>query len=411
MLPFGVLEVLLTAQSHLPKKLMLVIRLLAGRTGGAERVFCALANALAAQGYAVVAVYCEGRKEPPGFALSGAIEVTNLWDPAERARPRYRKFKRWAEKRLPFGLQYLFTWFVKYLPFVVALRHRIQETRPDLILSFLPSANTPTLLACLGTKAKVLCTNHGEPHSDYESTERWDQNPVDRWLRRKLLVRANGLTVLFPTYASYFGPKLSARTYAIANFLEDPFFEKIPGTAPQKRFIASGRLTWEKNYGTLIEAFAHVAKRAPEYSLVIYGEGPERGSLERQIRALALEERVHLPGHDPTILQRLREAYAFCHPAHFEGFGLSAAEALAQGLPVVIFDDCSGVNEYVSHDVNGLCVERSQGTKGIAKALLRLIDDVSLRNRLSQAAPETVAHFRAKVILRQWQHVIETLTP
>jgi glycosyltransferase involved in cell wall biosynthesis len=198
--------------------------------------------------------------------------------------------------------------------------------------------------------------------------------------------------------------------YAIANFLDDSFFIRDDSVKTQKQIIASGRLTWEKNFGVLIDAFAQVANRNEDFELVIYGEGPERKSLEEQIAQLGLKTRVKLPGHEPNILGRLREAYAFCHPAHFEGFGLSAAEALAQGLPVVIFGDCSGVNEYVQHNINGLFVERSQGAQGLAQALLQLIEDLPLRNRLSHAAPDSVLRFRPKVILDRWHEVIESLT-
>jgi glycosyltransferase involved in cell wall biosynthesis len=389
--------------------LLFVIRLLAGRTGGAERVFCTLANALTAQGYQVTIAYCEGRKDPIAFRLSEGITVLNLWDPKKRALPRYSRFKRWSEKRLPFGLHHLFAWFTKYLPFVTSLRQLIHKTKPSLVISFLPSANTPALLACLGTKTKLLCTNHGVPASDFDSKERWDQNPVDRFLRRKLLFRANGLTVLFPSYISYFGKALSSRVHAIANFLDDSFFIRDASVKTQKQIIASGRLTWEKNFFVLVDAFAQVATRNEDFELLIYGEGPERKNLEEQIAKLGLNARVKLPGHEPNIIGRLREAYAFCHPAHFEGFGLSAAEALAQGLPVVIFGDCSGVNEYVLHNVNGLFVERSEGAEGLAQALLQLIEDLPLRNRLSHAASASVLKFRADIILAQWQVVIESL--
>lgn len=386
-----------------------MIRLLAGRTGGAERVFCALANALAQQGYVVSAVYCEGRKDPPAFPLNATIRLTNLWDPKERARPRYRRFKRWSERPLPFGLHHLFAWFVKYLPFVLSLRRLVRETKPALVISFLPSANTPGLLACLGTSTKILCTNHGVPHSDYESTERWDQNPLDRYLRRKLLFRANGLTVLFPAYASYFSATLRPRVHAITNFLDSTFFEQIPATERVKRIVASGRLSWEKNYETLILAFDLLSERAKDYTLVIYGDGPERDKLIRLIEQRGLEDRIQLPGHDARIVDRLREAQIFCHPAHFEGFGLSAAEALAQGLPVVIYGDCSGVNEYVIDGENGLLVERTAGAAGLANALLRLIEDEPLRERLSRSAPKTVEAFRSEVVLADWRRVIDTI--
>jgi glycosyltransferase involved in cell wall biosynthesis len=360
-------------------------------------------------GYEVTAAYCDGKPEPPAYELDPKVSLVNLWEDRARRQGLLRFCKRYGERRLTLGLHHLFAWVARYGGFVLGLRRLFRKVAPDLAISFLPSANTVTLVASLGTKTHVLCTNHNVPKEDYESTKRWDQNPIDRFLRRKLLWRAQGLSVLFPTYASYFGPRLAKKVVAIPNFLDDSFFEFRPEEPNGRRIVASGRLSWEKNFETLIEAFALVSPRCPGVELVIYGEGPERAVLEGLVSRLGLETRVRLPGYEPDIRSRLREASVLCHPAHFEGFGLSVAEALSQGLPVVAFEDCPGVREYVFDGENGLMIPRTGGAASLAEGLLRVLEDDSLRRRLAGNAAKSVAQFRQDVVIERWREVLTAL--
>ena len=391
-------------------RLLFVIRLLAGRRGGAERVFVTLSNVLAERGYAVTAAYCDGKSDPPGYSLTADVQLVNLWNQRQRDNPFYRLARKWGGRWLPFGLSNVLAWMGRYLPFVRDLRKLIGRLEPALVISFLPSANTVTLVACLGQKTKVLCTNHNLPASDYASAKRWDPNPFDRFLRKALLYRANRVSVLFSSYKSFFGSNLAPKMLAIPNFLEPQFFERTLDGPRRKRIIASGRLSWEKNFETLIEAFAGLGEVAKEYELWIFGEGTERGSLEALIGKLGVADRIFLPGHEADMRTQLREGFALCHPAHFEGFALSVAEALAQGLPVVAFRDCSGVNEYVVDEENGLLVDRALGAKGFASALERLISDPTLWNHLSENAPRSVEQFREQNVLPLWERVIDELT-
>ena len=100
----------------------------------------------------------------------------------------------------------------------------------------------------------------------------------------------------------------------------------------------------------------------------------------------------------------------FCHPAYFEGFGLSVAEALALRMPVVAFSDCAGVNEFVFDGYNGLMVERAGGAQALATALKRLIEDEGLRRRLGDNGPESVARFTEERYAQGWIDLIEELT-
>src|SRR3546814_9165283 len=71
--------------------------------------------------------------------------------------------------------------------FVAQLRDYFRFVQPDVAVSLMPPANTPALIAVQGSGVQVVATNHNVPKEDYESPFRWDQNPVDRELRMKVL--------------------------------------------------------------------------------------------------------------------------------------------------------------------------------------------------------------------------------
>lgn len=102
-------------------------------------------------------------------------------------------------------------------------------------------------------------------------------------------------------------------------------------------FVAVGRLIAIKRMDLLIEAFYDAFKDDQDAKLTIYGEGPMRPTLEKQIDALGMRRRICLAG----LVQRERLAEAmhcadcFVLASQKETFGLAFAEAMAAGLPVI----------------------------------------------------------------------------
>jgi len=391
------------------KTVAVVIRMLADRSGGAERIYIELANMLAARGYEVTCLHYDATRGKPFFALDPRIELINLHpDPVPF---RYR-LMRWASRRrfLPRPWRQKWGWAAANDIFISQLRDYFTLRRPDVVLTFMPPANTPALIAAAGTGIKVIPTNHNVPAEDYTSPERWDPNPIDRAARLAALDHAARIHVIFPRFGEWFPDHLKSRIVAMPNYVSEEIVRAAPAPRREPVILAVGRLAKVKNYHTLLAAWGLIAADHPGWKVVIYGVGPQLKVLKAEAARLGVEESFLLEGHRGNLGEEYARMSIFCHPAHFEGFGLSAAEALALGMPVVAFSDCAGVNEFVADGDNGLMVERSGGAEALAAALRRLIEDDALRERLGAAGPASVAGFTQERYAERWIALIEELT-
>ena len=108
--------------------------------------------------------------------------------------------------------------------------------------------------------------------------------------------------------------------------------------------LAVGRMAAEKDYPTLLRAFAEVA-RSRAARLVILGQGPERESLLELAARLGIGDRFDLPGFDVNPFRYMARASVFVLSSRFEGFPNVLAQAMACGSPVVSTDCRSGPSE------------------------------------------------------------------
>jgi alpha-1,6-mannosyltransferase len=113
-----------------------------------------------------------------------------------------------------------------------------------------------------------------------------------------------------------------------------------PGRERATLLVALGRFAVEKRWDVALDAFARVRQKR-DAVLVIFGDGPERARMLAQARSIGIGEDVRLPGFTKNrheMASALASADALLHACPFETFGLSIAEALACGLPVVVPD-------------------------------------------------------------------------
>ena len=156
------------------------------------------------------------------------------------------------------------------------------------------------------------------------------------------------------------------------------------------RVVMLNRLAPGKRIDHAVRAFANVVRAVPAATLDIYGEGSEHDALQRLIDELGLDAHVVLRGltNDPG--HELDAASVFLSTSAFEGQGLSIAEALVHGCPVVAYDVRYGPRDLLA-DGGGILVPDAD-LDVLAASLVQLLTDVELRARLTA---EAVAAARA----------------
>ena len=226
----------------------------------------------------------------------------------------------------------------------------IRRLRPDLTVSFLTRANVSNVIATglLGIPAivseRVNTTSHLGPGIGAAAA---------RFLVRATYPKARSVIAVSQGVAeelcSAYGVP-NARISVIANPID---LEEIRAQAESGAAIpvdgpyavTMGRLTPNKNFGMLIEAFA---RSGIPGKLVILGEGPERAALTRQIETLRLVGRVVMPGFSANPFPTLRRAEVYVSPSNAEGFPNSLLEAMSVGLPVISTNCPSGPSEVLA---------------------------------------------------------------
>jgi len=241
-------------------------------------------------------------------------------------------------------------------------------------------AKSPMLLTIHGTDAALL-----------------EKSPLARVVARPVLQRARVVTAVSSSHAARIR---EATGRAVDHVQAMPI--AVPDTRPSQGgggLIVVSRLTAQKRVHLALEALAELHGRDLRLPLTIVGDGPERSALEARAQHLGLGPSVHFTGMVPPaeVGRRLAEMDLMLFPARAEGFGLTAVEALATGVPVVACTDGGGVLDVVPEQGAGR--RAAPSGPAIADAVAQLIADKSSRAeawRLGESwrqrlAPDTVA--------------------
>jgi glycosyltransferase involved in cell wall biosynthesis len=120
--------------------------------------------------------------------------------------------------------------------------------------------------------------------------------------------------------------------------------------------IAIGRLSYQKGFDMLIDAFSQVNKQV-DCRLIIFGDGELRSTLQSQVSSLGLSERISMPGYVINPLSELKAADVYVLSSRFEGSPNAIVEAMSVGTPVVAFDCPHGTREILQNGKVGALVE------------------------------------------------------
>lgn len=284
-------------------------------SGGTERVCSVIANALIAEGHTIHILSLQ-RGDKPFFELSSSIIFSQLFTTQGRGLTRF--------------------------PLVVLGLHKyLRKNEIDILIDVESMLALYALPATIGLDIRHICWEHFNYNVDL--------GKVTRRLARKLAARfADDIVTLTERDRELWliNTKCSANITAIPN----PVTIELPESVNSHRerlFLAVGRLTYQKGFDLLLQAWSEVAYLNPEWKLRIIGDGEDKPKLEQLRVELGIQESTEILPTTNNIAEHYREAAYFVMSSRFEGLPLVLIEAQAFGLPVISFDCDTGPAEIV----------------------------------------------------------------
>jgi glycosyltransferase involved in cell wall biosynthesis len=224
------------------------------------------------------------------------------------------------------------------------LRKLIQKEKPDVLLSngFPALLLVPISVLFLKTKPKIFYVHHFQ-----KQKEKFLTRKIYLWFLKKYekviavsSATADSLKRVFP--------EIKEKILSIPNGIDTKRFEiKESKEELRKKLnlpdgilgICVGRLAPFKNQKFLVKVAKEI--KGDDFCILIIGDGDEYENLKSQIEKEKLEDKVKLLGFVPSdeIPYYLKASDIFLYPSLKEGFGIVILEAMASGLPVVIFKE------------------------------------------------------------------------
>lgn len=280
------------------------------------------------------------------------------------------------------------------------LRNSILQIQPNCVMSLAgPAMSALLTVAMCGIKIPLILSERNDPRH-YPS--QCHLRILRKWAYR------NSTAMVFQTHEAmeFFSPGIQKKGTVITNPLTARLPDPYVGVR-EKRIVTSCRLTKQKNLDLMIDAFSDVAEAFPEYTLDIYGDGPEKEHLLEKISKLNLESRVILHGYSSHIYEDICKAALFVSSSDYEGISNSMLEAIALGIPTICTDcPAGGARETISHGQNGLLVPVSDRA-ALAAAMKALLVDPDYAACLGQNGVALREKISASSIARQWITVMD----
>ncbi len=275
------------------------------------------------------------------------------------------------------------------------LRGALRTIQPDLIVSFCDQMNIVTLQAARGLNTPVVISEHSNP-AKQQLGRLWEA-----W-RDRTYPSCAACVVLTEEIAQYMQQRLLAadRIRVIpAAILPPDRTEKR--TREDNLVLAVGRLSHEKGFDLLIDAWRQICHQLPGWQLQIAGAGAEQATLASQAKDLPS---VQLLGWTSDPWPLYQRATMFVLPSRYEGFPVALVEALSQGCPAIA-TRCTEATQCPPLST-ALQLVDPESSEQLAGAIMQLALSSQLRERLSCSAVETSSKFLWDNIGQLWDRLL-----
>lgn len=340
--------------------------------GGAEKVLITLANRFAENNNEVHVISLE--KRPQFYSVSEKVKLHK---------------KNNTKSAGLFETVYDFRYIKK----------TINEIDADIAISFLSRCNLLVLLANLFNKRKVIVCDRNNPLREHSSIVFILSNLIYR--------RANRIVVQTNQIRGFYSKVLQKKIVVQENPLDiHSLYAQLPNKdiVQENTIISIGRLEPQKDFETLIKAFALISPKYPHWTLKIFGIGEKLDSLLKLTQSLEVDKSVMFCGRTQKPFYELKKAKVFVLSTHYEGFPNVLCEAMEAGIFCIASDCVSGPSELIRNGINGYLFQI-----GDVRSLSVLLEKC-IRNEketLGKSAHESVKRLYLDENMKGWEAILK----
>lgn len=280
-----------------------------------------------------------------------------------------------------------------------------KKNQPDILVGFTSFPNYVAKIVGALLHVPSIMSERGNPYITI------NKKNIHSLMELAVINRSAGAVFQIDGAAKFYSSKLQKRGIIIPNpiFIKEDI-KPIGFSDREKTVVSVGRLDNEqKRYDIMIKAFAIFTQKFPDWTLKLYGDGPDVNLIKHWCKDAGIEEKVKFMGVSKRPMADINNAGMFLITSDFEGISNSLLEAMAIGLPCVSTDSMpGGARMLIENRKNGLLVP-IQDIKAIAKAMCEYVENPQLANICGVNAKNVILRFNPEQILDKWEKYLESI--
>ena len=291
--------------------------------------------------------------------------------------------------------------FVRILKRWIGIRKIVSSISPDIVVSFGSVCNVNTIAAMFFKRIPLIVCERNDPQFDPRTF-------FDKFTRWFLYRWADGFVFQTERIKKYFSKDIQNKAVVIPNPIIDSGL-RWQRHSSKKSIVSVARLDdFQKDQIVMIEAFSKFLKTNSQYTLDIFGDGPDRELLENKIAELGLQKNIILHGKTSDPLKEVVNAEIFLLTSKFEGMPNALMEALSIGIPCVV-TDCGGGGAYeLCSMVNAGIVVPVGDIESISEALCSLTNDKDREYTFSDNSVSINSILSKENVSMMWINFLQT---
>lgn len=283
------------------------------------------------------------------------------------------------------------------------IRGILKENKIDIAIGFQDGAFLSIVVSALGLKTAVIAAERNSPSRfQFLSSGKYKN------LTYNSFRLADAVTVQCKSYVEKYPAYIRNKIHVIPNPIY-PIETTRQKTQKENIIISVGRISYQKNYDTLIHAFSKISSDYPDWYLKIVGDGEGRDDLEKLIKEVNITDKVILTGYQKNPAPHYESAKIFCLSSRWEGFPNALAEAMSYGLPAVGFAGCDGVSDLIQDQKTGVLAAGNGDDKTLEDALRYLLENEVMRKKMGTEAFSETQNYNPEKIWDMWEKLFNQI--